>query len=107
MAQLQFYNAKDLKINFKNPKAQGNYGSVFFGELRDGNHKHRSQPFYCTFGVCIVHAIWFEVTAGFAVFPGATKGQKQLITRDTGTQVVVKCPVLEEFSLKLFDTEVS
>ena len=32
---------------------------------------------------------------------------RQLITSDTGTQVVVKCPVLEEFSLKLFDTEVS
>ena len=57
VAQLQFYNANNLKINFKNAKAQGNYGSVFFGSLPDG------------------------------------------------TQVVVKCPVLDEFALRLFDTE--
>jgi len=56
-AQLQFYQGKDLKINFRTPIAKGNYGSVFFGSLPDG------------------------------------------------TQVVVKCPVLDEFSLKLFDTE--
>jgi len=57
VAQLQFFQGKELKINFNKPIASGNFGSVFYGSLPDG------------------------------------------------TQVVVKCPVLDEFSLKLFDTE--
>lgn len=57
VAQLQFYQGKDLKINWKRPIASGNFGSVFYGSTPDGR------------------------------------------------QCVVKCPVLDEFALRLFDTE--
>jgi len=52
-----FYQGKDLRINWKKPIASGNFGSVFYGSTPDGR------------------------------------------------QCVVKCPVLDEFALKLFDTE--
>ena len=57
LAELQFYQGKDLRINWKKPIASGNFGSVFYGSTPDGRH------------------------------------------------CVVKCPVLDEFALALFDTE--
>ncbi|KAJ1475375.1 hypothetical protein T484DRAFT_1828666 [Baffinella frigidus] len=54
--ELQFFQSKDLKVNWNSPSAEGNFGKVFFGTLN-------------------------------------------------GQKCVIKCPVLEEFSLRIFDTE--
>jgi len=57
VAELQFYQGNELRIDWKKPIASGNFGSVFYGSTPDGRH------------------------------------------------CVVKCPVLDEFALALFDTE--
>ena len=49
VAQLQFFQGKELKINFNKPIASGNFGSVFYGSLPDGRQVSMSCMQLCEY----------------------------------------------------------